>query len=84
MQAKLMGAASWKSFLESGEMHLQVLRELAEDMAKLQSIIFEEPWQLNEVPIDWKRKNITPTFKKENLEDYRLVSLSPWCPPRAC
>lgn len=58
-QAQLKGAASWKSFLEPDEMHLQVLRDLAEDVAKVQSIIFEKSWQFSEVPTDWERGNIT-------------------------
>ncbi|KFP36049.1 hypothetical protein N324_07905, partial [Chlamydotis macqueenii] len=61
------------------EMHPPVLRELAGEVVRLLSIIFEKPWQSSEVPTDWKRVNITPIFKKGNKEDsgsYRPVSLT--------
>ncbi|GAB0190639.1 mitochondrial enolase superfamily member 1 [Grus japonensis] len=61
------------------ELHLRVLRDLADEVARPLVIIFEKARQSGEVPTDWKRGNITPVFKKGKKEDpgtYRPVSLT--------
>ncbi|PKU47133.1 rna-directed dna polymerase from mobile element jockey- hypothetical protein [Limosa lapponica baueri] len=44
--------------------HPQILREQADEVVKLLSIIFEKSWQPREVPTDWKSGNTRPIFKK--------------------
>jgi len=46
------------------EKHLQVLRQLTDEVAKPLSIIFEKLWQSGQVPSDWKRGKIILIFKK--------------------
>lgn len=60
-------------------MHLRVLRELAEVIARSLSIIFERSQRTEEVPEDWKRANVTPVFKQGKKEDqgnYKPVNLT--------
>jgi len=61
------------------EMRPQVLRELADEVAKPLSITFERSRWYGEVPTDCRRGNIIPIFKKgkkEDLGNYRPVSLT--------
>jgi len=60
-------------------MHPRVLRELADVIAELLSIIFERSWRTGEVPEDWRKASVTPVCKKGKNEDpgnYRPVSLT--------
>ncbi|KAJ7411360.1 RNA-directed DNA polymerase from mobile element jockey-like protein [Willisornis vidua] len=53
--------------------------ELAEELAKPLSIIYQQSWLSGEVPVDWKLANVTPIHKKGCKEDpvnYRPVSLT--------
>ncbi|KAK1214166.1 LIN1 transcriptase, partial [Pygoscelis papua] len=60
--------------------HPRVLRELAEELAKPLSIIYQQSWLTGEVPDDWRlANNVTPIYKKSWKEDpgnYRPVSLT--------
>ena len=59
--------------------HPRVLKELAEVVAELLSIIFEQSWLSGEVPDDWRKGYVTPIYKKGTKEDpgnYRPVSLT--------
>ncbi|PKU41874.1 rna-directed dna polymerase from mobile element hypothetical protein [Limosa lapponica baueri] len=49
--------------------HRRVLRELADIVARPFSIIFEKSWTLEDVPEDWKKANVTLTYKKDLKED---------------
>ncbi|GAB0207084.1 mitochondrial enolase superfamily member 1 [Grus japonensis] len=59
--------------------HPRVLRELAEELAKPLSIIYQQSWLTGEVPDDWRLANVMPIYKKGQKEDpgkYRPVSLT--------
>ncbi|RMC15503.1 hypothetical protein DUI87_07695 [Hirundo rustica rustica] len=44
--------------------HPRVMRELADELAKPLSIIYQESWLTGEVPGNWKLANVTPIYKK--------------------
>ncbi|KAK4828070.1 hypothetical protein QYF61_023130 [Mycteria americana] len=59
--------------------HPRVLRELAEEIAKTLSIIYQQSWLTGEVPDDRRLANMTPIYKKGQKEDpgnYRPISLT--------
>nr|XP_054507437.1 uncharacterized protein LOC129132398 [Agelaius phoeniceus] len=56
-----------------------VMRELADEIAKLLFIIYQQSWVTDEVLDDWKVANVTPIHIKGGKEDpsnYRPVSLT--------
>ena len=60
-------------------LHPGVLRELAEELARLLSIIYQQSWLAGEIPDDWRFTSVTPVYKKGRKEDpgnYRSVSLT--------
>ncbi|KFO60577.1 RNA-directed DNA polymerase from mobile element jockey, partial [Corvus brachyrhynchos] len=59
--------------------HPRVMRELADELAKPLSIIYQQSWLTGEVSGDWKLANVMPIHKKgrkEDLSNYRPVSLT--------
>ncbi|NWI57793.1 RTJK polymerase, partial [Calyptomena viridis] len=59
--------------------HPRVMREFADELVRLLSIIYQELWLTGEVPDDWKLANVMPVYKKGRKEDpgnYRPVSLT--------
>jgi len=50
-------------------MHLRVLTELADVVAKTVSTVFDTSWHSGEVPSDWKKGNIVAIFRKGRKED---------------
>jgi len=61
------------------DMHPKVLKDLADVVAELFSMIFEKSWLSGKVPRDWIKGNVIPIYKKGRKEvpwNYRLVSLT--------
>ena len=61
------------------QIHPRVLRELAEVIAELLSVIYQRSLLTGEVSEDWRLANVTPIYKKgcrEDLGNYRPVSLT--------
>jgi len=59
--------------------HPRILRELAEEMTKPLSIIYQQSWLTGEVPDDRRIASVTPVYKKGRKEcpgKYRPVSLT--------
>jgi len=59
--------------------HPRVLSELAEELAKPVSIIYQQSWLTGEVPDDYRIASVTPIYKqgwKEDPGNYRPVSLT--------
>lgn len=59
-----------------GGMHPRALKELGNVIAKLLPSTFKRPWQLEEVPSDWKKANSAHIRQKEDAGDYRPVSVT--------
>ncbi|MEW8544204.1 MAG: reverse transcriptase family protein, partial [Candidatus Thiodiazotropha sp.] len=60
----------------------RILRDLAEEIAPILTVIFQRTISLGEVPDDWKSANVTPIFKKGDrfkASNYRPVSLTSLC-----
>ena len=59
--------------------HPRVLRELAEELAKSLSIIYQKSWLTGEVPDDWRLPHVKPIYKtvlKEDPGNYRPLTLT--------
>ncbi|KAJ7408938.1 RNA-directed DNA polymerase from mobile element jockey-like protein [Pitangus sulphuratus] len=65
----------YESMVPDG-IHPRILKELPDVIAKPVLMIFEWSWESREVPLDWKLMNVVPIFKKEELGNYRSVSLT--------
>lgn len=61
------------------EIHLKILKELTEELAKTLSIICHQSWLTREFPDVWRLTSVMPTYKEGLKEDpghYRPISLT--------
>jgi len=59
--------------------HPRVLKELAKELAKPLSSIYQQSWLTGKVPYDWRIASMTSIYKKgwkEDARNYRPVSLT--------
>ncbi|PKU41447.1 rna-directed dna polymerase from mobile element hypothetical protein [Limosa lapponica baueri] len=50
--------------LEQDGIHPRVLRELADVLIELLSILYQQSWLTGEIPVDWRLANVTPIRKR--------------------
>lgn len=52
-----------------GKMYPRFLKQLSDRVTKLLPIIFKKPWQLDDVPGDWRKENMMAILKKCKKEE---------------
>ena len=60
----------------------RILRDMADEISPVLTLIFQSTLDLGEVPEDWKSANVSPIFKKGDrfkASNYRPVSLTSLC-----
>ncbi|RMB97141.1 hypothetical protein DUI87_26425 [Hirundo rustica rustica] len=55
---------SWGDQMGPDGIHPRVMRDLADELAKQLSIIYQQSWLTEEVPDDWKLASVTPIHKR--------------------
>lgn len=60
-------------------MHQWLLKELAEIIAELLSVIFKWSWEMREVPEGWRKVSVTPVLKKQGGARKLQVSQTSLC-----
>jgi len=64
------------------EVPCRLLKELADELAPILRVLFEQSLHTGTFPKDWKRAKVTPVFRKGNVylpENYRPISLTCVC-----
>lgn len=57
------------------QMHLRVLKELVDAIARHLSAIYQSSWKSVEVPANWKLANIISMYEKDMREDKETIEL---------